>query len=91
MIVTGVSRGSAAWVDGINVNDEILSIDGVPVPEKGDLIPGKKPGDKIMVKLVRDGLTLDLPIKLLKSNRQKFKFEELPNPTTEQLTVRKNG
>jgi predicted metalloprotease with PDZ domain len=89
LIVTGVARGSAAWIDGINVNDEILSIDGVPVPEKGDLMPGKKPGDTIMVKLVRDGLTLNLPVTLLKSTRQKFVFEELPNPTAEQLNVRK--
>ncbi|MES2808639.1 MAG: PDZ domain-containing protein [Bacteroidota bacterium] len=89
LIVTGVTRGSAAWVDGINVNDEILTIDGVPVPEKGNLIPGKKPGDVVMVKLLRDGLTLNIPVTLLKSKRQSFKFEELPNPTAEQLAVRK--
>jgi predicted metalloprotease with PDZ domain len=89
LIVTGVTRGSAAWVDGINVNDEILEIDGVAVPDKGDLIPGKKPGDKVMVTLVRDGLILTLPVTLLKRNAVKFKFEELPNPTAEQLSVRK--
>jgi predicted metalloprotease with PDZ domain len=89
VIVTGVVRNSSAWVDGINVNDEIVAIDGTPVPETGDLIAGKKPGDKIMVTLIRDGLTQTLPVTLLKGNNVKYKFEELPNANAQQLVVRK--
>jgi hypothetical protein len=42
-----------------------------------------------MVTLIRDGLTQTLPVTLLKSNKVKYKFEELPNANAQQLVVRK--
>jgi predicted metalloprotease with PDZ domain len=87
-IVTGVTRGSAAWIDGINVNDEIIDIEGIAAPEKGDFALNKKPGDKVMVHLVRDGIGLAIPVTLLKSTKVKYDFESVPNPTTQQLAVR---
>ncbi len=89
VIVATVVKGSAAWVDGINANDEITFIDGVQVVSTEDLLTGKKPGDKINVTLIRDGLTLTLPVTLLKSPHIKYKIEELPNVAPEQLVVRK--
>jgi len=89
VIVATVVRGSAAWVDGINANDEITFIDGVQVVSTEGLLTGKKPGDKINVTLIRDGLTLTLPVTLLKSPNIKYKIEELPNVTPEQLVIRK--
>ncbi len=89
VIVATVVKGSAAWVDGMNVNDEITFIDGIQVIDTEGLLTGKKPGDKISVTLIRDGLTLTLPVTLLKSPRVKYKIEELPNVTPEQLVVRK--
>ncbi|MCC8426574.1 M61 family metallopeptidase [Mucilaginibacter sp. UR6-11] len=89
VIVATVQRGSAAWIDGINVNDEIITIDGEPVPEKGNLITGKKPGNKIEVGLIRDGLPMLLKVTLLKNTRVKYSFEELPNLTPQQFTVRR--
>ncbi len=89
VIVATVVKGSAAWVDGINVNDEITFIDGVQVVSTEGLLTGKKPGDKINVTLIRDGLTLTLPVTLLKSPHVKYKIEEFPNVTPEQMVVRK--
>jgi predicted metalloprotease with PDZ domain len=88
-IVATVLRGSAAWTGGINVNDEIVAIDGIAVPETGSPVAGKKIGDKLEVTLIRDGLTLTIPVTLLRDPKVKHKIEELPNPTAEQLTVRK--
>jgi predicted metalloprotease with PDZ domain len=88
LLVATVARGSSAWVDGINVNDEITAIDGVPIAKTNPIV-GKKPGDKITVTVIRDGLTLNLPVTLLKSNRVKYKIDELPNVTPQQLVVRK--
>lgn len=89
VIVSSVTRDSPAWIDGINANDEIMAIDGIPVPIAGGLLNGKKVGDKIMVTLIRDGLTMTLPVTLLKSPRVKYKIEELPKVSQEQLVVRK--
>lgn len=88
-IVATVLRGSAAWVDGINVNDELIAIDGNPITDFATILNGKKPGDKITVTVNRDGLPLTLPVTLLKDNRVKYKIEALPNATPAQLEVRK--
>jgi predicted metalloprotease with PDZ domain len=65
--ITAVSRNSAAWVDGLNVNDEVLSINGVPAEpavEKMAEVTGKKVGDVIKVTVIRDGVTKDFNITL---------------------------
>jgi predicted metalloprotease with PDZ domain len=89
VVVATVIRGSSAWDDGINVNDEIIAVDGKPVDSREPLFADKKTGDKIAVKLVRDGLEKDITVTLKKANTVKFKIEQLANPTTQQLTVRK--
>jgi predicted metalloprotease with PDZ domain len=89
IIVTGVTRGTAGYIDGINVNDELTAIDGNPITDAANLIAGKKTGDKIQVTVSRDGQTITLPVTLLKSNRVKYKVVSLDSPTPQQLAVRK--
>ena len=87
--VTTVLRGSAGWIQGINVGDEIVSIDGTPVTDPAVLMNGKKVGDQINVTVSRDGQAMIIPITLLRNPAQKNKIEELPNATPRQLAVRK--
>jgi predicted metalloprotease with PDZ domain len=87
-VVTNVLRGSAGWIDGINVNDELISIDGA-ITDPATMLNGKKPGDKISVVVLRDNLPLTLQVTLLRNPRVNYKVEELPTPTAEQLAVRK--
>jgi predicted metalloprotease with PDZ domain len=89
VIVASVLRGTAAWDDGINVNDEIITVDGKPVDSQEALFGNKKPGDKILVKLIRDGLEKEIPVMLKRSTTVKFKIEQLANATPQQLAVRK--
>lgn len=89
IIVTSVQRGTAAYIDGINVNDEITAIDGTPVTDAATMINGKNPGDKIEVTVTRDGQAMTLPVTLLKSNRIKYNIVPVDSPTEQQLTVRK--
>ncbi|MGY3213865.1 M61 family metallopeptidase [Mucilaginibacter sp. HD30] len=89
VIVASVLRGTSAWDDGINVNDEIITIDGKPVDSQESLIGNKKPGDKILVKLIRDGLEREIMVTLKRSTTVKFKIEQLANATPQQLAVRK--
>lgn len=87
--VTSVMRGSAAWVDGINVGDEITAIDSNKVTDISTILNGKKPGDKINVAVLRDGLPLTLPVTLLKKTQIKYRIDSVPQPTEQQLLVRK--
>jgi len=89
VIVASVLRGTAAWDDGINVNDEILAVDGKVADSKEPLLGDKKPGDKVVVKLIRDGLEKEIPVTLKAATTVKFKIEQLPTATAQQLAVRK--
>jgi predicted metalloprotease with PDZ domain len=87
--VTNVLRGSAGWVDGINVNDELTAIDGTPITDVATMLNGKKTGDKITVTVMRDGLPVSLPVTLSRNNRFKYKIETLLDVTPAQIVVRK--
>lgn len=96
-IVTSVARNSAAWLDGINVNDELLSVNGSrispgtdpKVSELSRFISSAKVGDKLKIELVRDGLVKNLEVRLLKNPAVKYKIEPLENATDQQLMIRK--
>ncbi len=87
--VSNISRGTAAWIDGINVNDEITAVDGNKVTDMATILNGKKPGDQITVSVLRDGLPLTLPVILLKKTQVKYRIESASEPTPRQLEVRK--
>jgi predicted metalloprotease with PDZ domain len=88
-VVNAVARGGAGWIGGINVNDEITAIDTTQVTDEATMLNGKKPGDKVMVKVNRDGLPLTLPVTLLRNDRVKYKIDSLATASPQQLTVRK--
>jgi predicted metalloprotease with PDZ domain len=67
MFVSAVLRNSAAWVDGINANDELISIDGIPIEaavERMPAISSKKVGDVVVIKVARDGQLKDIKVTL---------------------------
>ncbi len=56
--VTSVTPGSAAEVAGIEVGDLIVAIDGAPVTafeELAGLVAARRPGEVVVVELIRDG------------------------------------
>lgn len=101
--VATVSRNSAAWIGGLNVNDEILSIDGNSM---GDIMKDVKPspvlsmdnlsvinskniGDKVVVTVRRDGLEKELTLTLKENPNVRLKTRINENATPLQLAVRK--
>jgi predicted metalloprotease with PDZ domain len=86
--VMGVLRDGTGWIDGINVNDEIVSVDGKPVSDVNSILADKKVGDKLSITVNRDGLPLVLPITLLRNALVKYKIDTLDNPSAQQLKVR---
>jgi predicted metalloprotease with PDZ domain len=97
IVVTNVSRQSPAWNAGLNVNDEILSMDNYRINNVSDprlsevdkFISGKKTGDKVNITVNRDGLIRDIEVILVRNPNHKFRIASLPNPTEAQLAVRK--
>lgn len=87
--ISGVLRGTSAWVDGLNVNDELVSIDGVPANDPKTLMLNKRVGDKISVVVMRDGQMLTIPVTLLQNKQVKYHIESLPSITPQQEVVRK--
>jgi len=88
-IVTAVFRGGAGWLGGLNVNDELTSVDGNPIGESNALYNGKKTGDTLTVALNREGLPLTLKVKLQRNSHIKYKIEPLADVSPHQLMVRK--
>jgi predicted metalloprotease with PDZ domain len=90
--VTAVSRNSAAWIGGLNVNDELISVDGVPIEtslERMPAISSKKPGDVVKVQVNRDGIVRELQLIIKANPNRKFVATIQENATARQLKVRR--
>lgn len=88
IIVTSVLRNGPGWVDGINVDDQVTAINGNAITNMPDALNGKKVGDKIIVTVLRDGISVELPVTLQHNPQVKYKIESVATPTTVQLAVR---
>ncbi|RZK49718.1 MAG: M61 family peptidase [Pedobacter sp.] len=91
VIVGGVTRGSGAWNGGVNVNDEIISIDGV-APEANidrmSVISSKKVGDVVKVIVQRDGLRHELEVKLTANENVELRSSIMEDASELQKAVR---
>lgn len=96
IIITQVARGSGAWNDGLNVNDEILSVDDYKVKKTTSgsnellaYITDKRVGDKVNVSVIRDGIEKTMEVSLLRSPALRYVISTVEKPSDAQLAVRK--
>jgi len=102
--VGGVARNSPAWVQGLNVNDEILALDGssindemrnIKLPNPGLILESlpaiakKQVGDVVEVTVKRDGMEKKISLTLKESPNVRIKATYNDNATAQQLAVRK--
>lgn len=80
-IITSVVRDGAGWVDGLNVGDEITGFDGNPFTDLATALTVKKVGDMITANIFRDGLVLEIIVKLLKNRQVKYHIVSVDNPS----------
>lgn len=67
VIVTNASEELPAWAAGIRDDDEIVSVEGLPVTsnvELGETIRSFEPGDTVDLVVIRNGETLTIPVGL---------------------------
>jgi predicted metalloprotease with PDZ domain len=88
IIVSSVSRDSPAYLDGISVNDELLSIDNFrlsPLPDAlSKIVQSKKVGETINVTVIRDGMLRSMPIVLKANPFKSIKLEKQATITKDQ-------
>ncbi|AQG79237.1 M61 family metallopeptidase [Spirosoma montaniterrae] len=87
-VISSVRRGSAAYADGLNVGDEVISVDGVRVGD--DLlrfIGGRRVGEKLTVLVNRAGLLREIPVTLTQNPLLSYRLEPLPNRTDAQKAL----
>jgi len=89
IVIAAVTRNSAAWINGLNVNDEITAINDENVTSLDGVLSDKNPGDKINISIVRDGLPKVITVTLTKSVRVNYIIEPLSKTNEKQLIVRK--
>ncbi len=90
VVITGVARGTSAWNGGLNVNDEIIAVDGYRA--EGDvknMIAGRPVGEKVQVLVSRDGKLITLEIPLVQDTNVRYRFEQVENPTELQQKIYK--
>ncbi|RNI22709.1 M61 family peptidase [Rufibacter latericius] len=81
-VVTTVTRNGSAWQAGLNVNDEILGMNGYRVSDDiNKSIPAYAVGDVLELVLNRSGQLMILPVTLLKDQTLKFRADMAASPT----------
>ena len=96
MIIAQVARGSGAWNDGLNVNDEMVSIDNYVIKKTsaGSLdmlknISGQRVGDKVKISVIRDGLEKVIDVSLSRNPIVKYNISAVEEPSSAQTDVKK--
>ncbi|WP_237144587.1 M61 family metallopeptidase [Pontibacter pamirensis] len=88
VLVRGVSRGSSAYEGGLNVNDEIIAVNGYRVDDDiNRIVSGLGIGDTAEVLVTRDGKLQTLRIPMLKDESVRYRFERVQNPTSVQQKI----
>ena len=86
-VIKSIARGSAAWNDGLNVNDEILAIDGKRAADISSVIAKYKVNDQVDFLINRDGILQTIKVTLRASSVKNFSIQKQTNPTAMQKTV----
>lgn len=88
-----VDRDSGAWQAGLNVDDELIAINGYRLEPLGKsmdyILSNAKVGDQLEVLISRDGLIQKLTVPVNRSTKKSYSIELLENRTEEVDVLRK--
>ncbi len=90
MEVTRVNRGSAAYSGGLNVEDELLAVNGFRINSTRQLkkiLSDMKAGDQISLLVSRDGMLTTLEMNLIPNNRMTYSIGKVEKPTKQQQAL----
>ena len=81
-LISSVKPDGAAQKAGLKSGDIVLSVDGDKVTDSGDLVSKlftHKPGDKVVLTILRSGEQMKVPVTLQKLNERDLRLGEEPN------------
>lgn len=86
LTVSGVPIGTPAFEQGLNVNDQIVAVDGQRASQQflRSYLNEKKPGDKIRLTVFRFDQLRDIEITLEGRGRANYSIVKVENPTEDQ-------
>mgnify|MGYP005751775525 CR=1 FL=1 len=88
VMVRSVSRGTSAYEAGLNVNDEIVAVNGFRVGEDvNQYVNGRQVGERLELTVTRDGKLMLLEMEMLPDNNVRYRFEPVANPTPVQQQI----
>ena len=87
--ITQVLRDSPAWNYGLNVNDEIIAVDGLRVglADYTKAISAMKPGDKVVITISRDDWLREIDVVISESSDKSYYIFQTEEPTELQKAV----
>ena len=90
LTVGNVRKGSAAYQYGLNVNDEIIAVDGYRVGDDfQQFVNRRKAGEKLTLLISRAGMVQSMEVTLGSNPSISYRIERLPNPTAQQAELLK--
>lgn len=90
-VITEVIRNSTAWHYGLNVGDEIVSVNTNTLTTPQELVAFEseaKPGDTWVMSILRQGRMRTLVVRLGPDTRKRYSITEIPQPDGAQLLTR---
>ncbi len=91
LIISGIIHGGSAFENGLNVGDELISIEEYRItPDNfSSIINQYKAGDRITILLSRKGIVLEKELDVRKNESVSYTYEILSNQTKQQEKVYK--
>ncbi len=88
IVVTNIVRDGSAWKGGLNVNDEIIALNGYRITDDlNKSVTGRKVGEPMNLIVNRDGRLLSIDLILGKSPNVRYRLEKLPQMTAQQQNI----
>ena len=90
-VIKNIDRDSAAWSEGLNVDDEIIAVNGNRLDSQGReleiAIQTSNPGDYLQILIARDGLIEEINVQLKVSEKVAYCIERNPLSTDHQRSL----
>jgi predicted metalloprotease with PDZ domain len=88
-VVTGVKRDGTAWNGGLNVNDEVLQLNGAAPTDDAvkQALFGTAPSTAVKMQVKHGALTHDLALTLQPDPDRTYQIQPVASPTPDQLRL----